>query len=475
MIGLRRGGEQFPAEFHWSRWHEGDQMHFSAIVQDMTAKRREQDALYYLANYDTLTDLPNRNLLHRLTDEALSKEEPVAVIVTELDGFTDINNTLGHAAGDRVLGLISERIRAVLPQSVVLARVGDASFAMLLSDCDPIAINELARVINATVAEPLVVDGHELRMAGSSGMAIAPEHGATTEELIGSAELALFHARSIGRGEKFLFIPNLRAAAVARRMYDVELHRAFERDEFVLFYQPQVRLQDGALTGAEALIRWKHPVRGLLQPAAFLAALEASALAEPIGQWILDTACAQAVVWRAAHPDFCVSVNLSGAQFRDGRLPQVVNDKLALHGLPPNALELEITENIILDQQENVLTQLHQIRQSGIMLSFDDFGTGFASLNLLRNFPVTQIKIDKGFTRAIQTSPKDAVIVVGLIDMARQLGLKVVAEGIEDQSDAEFLRAHGCEKAQGFLCGKPLPAAIFAERFWLEPTELLSA
>ncbi len=465
MNGLRRGGEHFPAELHWSRWHEGDQMHFSAIVQDMTEKRREHDALYHLANYDTLTDLPNRNLLYRQIDETLAAGEPVAVIFTDLDGFADINNTLGHAAGDYVLTVVSQRICAAVPDSVFVARAGDVEFATLLGVRDPLVIDALARAINAAVAEPIIVDGQEVRIAGHCGMAIAPDHGDTAGELTGSAELALVHARNSGRGGVFLFIPNLRAEAVARRMYYAELHRAFERDEFVLFYQPQVSLRDGALIGAEALIRWKHPVRGLLAPAAFLPALEAGVLAELVGQWVLETACTQAVSWRRAHPDFSMSVNLSAAQFRTGDLPRFVAETLDRHNLPPEALELEITENIILDEQELVLAQLEQLRRIGVMLSFDDFGTGFASLNMLRNFPVTQIKIDKGFTQAIQTSPQDRVIVTGLIDMAQQLGLKVVAEGVEHQANVDFLRTHGCEKGQGFFFGRPVPAAVFAEQF----------
>ncbi len=464
MTGLRRDGEIFAAELHWSRWHEGAAMHFGAIIQDMTEKRREHDALYHLANYDTLTDLPNRNLLHRRITEALAAGEPVAVIFTDLDGLTDINNTLGHAAGDRVLTQVGQRIRAALPAAAFLARVGDAEFATLLPHGEPAAIDAVARAINAAVSGPLVADGQEIRLVGSCGMAVAPSHGRTAEELMGSAELALFHARATGRGASVLFMPSLRAEAVARRMYDTELHRAFEREEFVMFYQPQVRLSDGALTGAEALIRWKHPVRGLLAPAAFLPALEAGVLAEPVGWWVLHTACAQAARWRVSHPDFRMSVNLSAAQFRSGDLPRLVQEALVAFRLPPEAIELEITENIFLDQQERMLEQLEQLREIGVMLSFDDFGTGFASLNLLRTFPVTQIKIDKSFTQVMQTSPKDQVIVVGLINIARQLGLKVVAEGIENPADAAFLSAHGCEKGQGYLFGRPVPAAVFAER-----------
>jgi diguanylate cyclase (GGDEF)-like protein/PAS domain S-box-containing protein len=481
MTGVRRSGDSFPAELHWSRWNEGEAMHFGTIVQDMTEKRREHEALYHLANYDTLTDLPNRNLLHRRITEALAAEgASVAVIFTDLDGLGDITNTLGHAAGDRVLTQVSERIRAGLPEAAFVARVGDAEFATLLDCGDPGAIEAVARAINAAVAEPALVDGHEVRIAGNCGMAIAPAHGDTAPELMASAELALFHARSTGRGGAFLFMPSLRAEAVARRMYDAELHRAFERNEFVLFYQPQVRLadrarKDGGLSGAEALIRWRHPARGLMAPSAFLPALEAGVLAEPVGRWVIEAACAQTAAWRLLQPDFCMSVNLSSAQFRSGDLPRVVADTLAAHDLPPAAIELEITENVILDQQERVLDQLEQLRALGVALSFDDFGTGFASLNLLRNFPVTQIKIDKSFTQSIQASPKDQVIVAGLIHMAGQLGLKVVAEGIESAADADFLVAHGCDKGQGYLFGKPVPAAIFAERWSREAPALQRA
>jgi diguanylate cyclase (GGDEF)-like protein/PAS domain S-box-containing protein len=466
IAGIRRNGEQFPAELHWSRWDEDARMHFGAIVQDMTDKRREHEALYRLANYDTLTDLPNRNLLQRRIGEMLKRREPLTVIVADLDGFADINNTLGHAVGDRVLIEASRRIATVIPEPLFLARLGRDEFAVIIESRDPLVAQAFARVISAAVGDPIVVDGRELLIATSCGIAIAPAHGESEEELLGSAKLALFHARGLGRGQSFLFIPNLRAEAVARRIFDAELHRAFERHEFELFYQPQVRLSDGSLTGAEALIRWKHPQRGLLSPAAFLPALEAGVLAEPIAQWVLDIACAQAAVWRAAHPDFRMSVNLSAAQFRRGELPELVAGALARHGLAPEGLELEITENIILDRQEPIRDQLERIRRAGTVLSFDDFGTGFASLNLLRDFPVAQIKIDKSFTQLMRASASDRIIVLGMIAMARRLKLEVVAEGIENQADADFLCAHGCQKGQGYLFGQAMPAAVFEERFW---------
>ncbi len=470
LTGLRRSGERFAAELYWSRWYEGDQMHFGAIVRDMTDQRRERDALYHLANFDGLTGLPNRNLLHQRASGAMMDGAAVALVMVDLDGFKDVNDTLGHAAGDVVLHVVAQRLVGAAPSDSIVARIGGDEFAILLRGADdPLLLGGLARKISAVIAEPIVVDGHELRVAGSCGLAIAPDHGETIEELMSSADLALFQAKSGGRGRSFLFIPALRAEAVARRMYEAELYRAVERDEFVLFYQPQIRLRDGALTGAEALIRWKHPVRGLLAPAAFLPALEGGALAAQVGSWVIHTACAQAAVWRQAQPDFRMSVNLFGAQFRTDNLLQVVRDALNTHGLSPDALELEITENIILDQQDLVLDQLKALRKLGVELSFDDFGTGFASLNLLKSYPVTLIKIDKSFTQAVQHSPGDRAIVLSILDLAHKLGLDVVAEGVETWEDCEFLRQHDCQKGQGYYFGKPVPPIVFNEQFWPEP------
>lgn len=477
LIALRRDLERFPVELHWSRWLEGDRMHFGAIIRDMTEKRREEDALHHLANYDTLTGIPNRNLLYHQITRTLAEGAALSLIVTDLEGFRDINNTLGHDAGDRVLLIVAERIRQAIPANALLARIGGDEFATLLPNAsDPVPLGEIAHRINAALAEPIEIDGNEVRIAGNCGMAIAPRHGETAEDVMSSANLALFQARSeMGRGGTCLFHPALRADAVARRMYEAELHRAFERGEFALFYQPQMLLADNSLAGAEALIRWRHPVRGLLAPAAFLPALEAGALADRVGRWILDTACAQVAQWREILPEMRIGVNLFAAQFRGGILPLTVVETLERHGLPPDAIELEITENIILDQQDDVLSQLEALRAAGLALSFDDFGTGFASLTLLRNFPVTHIKIDKSFTQVIHTSPKDQAIVLSLIDLARQLGLKVVAEGVESREDSDFLRAHDCEKGQGYFFGMPVPAALFEEQFLGGAREVMSA
>lgn len=475
LTGVRKNGSRFPAELHWSEWRDGDDRHFGAIVQDMTDRMREHDALYRLANFDTLTDLPNRHALLRHVEETLAGGQGFALLLADLDGLTDINNTLGHAAGDELLIEISKRLREELPDDIFLARIGGGDFAAILPAQDPAGIAATARAILAVVAKPFTIDGHEVRLTGHCGIAVAPGHGNSSEALMGSATLALFQARHVGRGESFLFIPALRAEAVARRMYDAELHRAFERNEFALFYQPQVDLARSTIIGAEALIRWRHPLRGWLAPAAFLPALEAGTLAAPVGLWVLGEACAQAAAWRDANPEFTMSVNLSAALLRSGELPAELAQLLDEHGLPPQALELEITENILLAEEEHLLAQFDAIRALGIRLSFDDFGTGFASLNLLRSFAVDQIKIDKSFIQAMQGAPRERVIVSSLIDMARKLGIEVVAEGIELESEAEFLRARGCGKGQGYLFGAPVPGAVFAARFIDAASDAVSA
>ncbi len=476
FTAIRAGGATFPAEFVWTRWVEDGRSYFGAVVRDIGAQRSDRDALYRLAHFDSLTGLANRNLLQERIEAALQAGAAPTLIILDVDGFKDINDTLGHAAGDAVLRTLAGRLTLAAPEAATIARIGGDEFALLMTqDPDPVLQSEIARRISATVAQPIIVDGHEVRVAGSCGLAIAPDHGESVEELMGSADLALFQAKSSGRGRACLFMPALRAEAVARRMYEAELHRALERDEFRLFYQPQIRLADGALMGAEALIRWQHPVRGLLSPAAFLPALEGGVLAGPVGTWTLQEGCRQAAKWRRIQPNFRISVNLFAAQFRTEDLPDQVRAALASNDLPPRALELEITENIILDQQDVVLAQLKELRRTGIELSFDDFGTGFASLNLLRSYPVSRIKIDKSFTQTMHSSARDKAIVLSILDMCAKCGLNVVAEGVETQEQADFLREHGCDKGQGYYFGRPVPADVFAEQYWPQPATVRMA
>jgi diguanylate cyclase (GGDEF)-like protein/PAS domain S-box-containing protein len=473
LTGVRKDGTQFPGALSWSQWTENGEPHFGAIVQDVTHRQQHEDALYHLANYDSLTSLPNRNLLHaegaKAIERAIESGEPVALMLIDLDGFKDVNDTLGHGVGDAILQEIATRLGSAAPSPATVARIGGDEFAVLMPGLgDPAGISAVAETLLAASARPILIDGHEIRIAGSCGFAIAPRHGETVEELLGSADLALFQAKSEGSGNSFLYVPALRAEAVARRMYDAELHRAVERDEFRLFYQPQIRLADGALVGAEALLRWQHPVRNVLKPAAFLPALEGGPLAAAVGAWILDHACAQAAQWRRIRPDFRISVNLFAAQFRTDDLAAIVADALARHGLPADALKLEITENVALDQRNVVLPQLQAVRALGVALAFDDFGTGFASLNLLKDYPISHIKIDKSFIQSMQESAPDQAIVTSLIDLSHKLNLEVVAEGVETEPQRAFLHEHRCEEGQGYLFGRPMPAELFTEKFGLD-------
>lgn len=468
FTGVHKDGSRFPAELTWSHWSEGDDFHFGAIVQDVADRLKQEKALFQLANYDSLTGLPNRNFINTKGAAALQAEETVGLVLINLDGFKDLNETLGHAVGDTILRETGGKLRKAAPSGATVARIGGDEFAILLPGMgDPLEISAIAGVLVVEIARPVVVDGHEVRVAGSCGLAISPQHGETIEDLLGSADLALFQAKSGGRGGSYLYVPALRAEAVARRMYDAELHRAVERGELRLHYQPQIRLSDGALVGAEALIRWQHPTRNLLQPAAFLPALEGGPLAATVGGWILDAACAQAKIWRQHCPDFRVGVNLFAAQFRADDLPKTVAETLARYSLPASALELEITENIVLDQAELVLPQLHAVAALGVALAFDDFGTGYASLNLLKDYPITHIKIDMSFIQAMQESAHDRAIVTSLIDLSHQLNLKVIAEGVETDGQRAFLHTHQCEEGQGYLFGRPMVAELFAEKFRL--------
>ncbi|MBU3077352.1 putative bifunctional diguanylate cyclase/phosphodiesterase [Sphingomonas quercus] len=466
LTGARKDGSLFLAEFTWLRWKEGGAVNFGAVVRDATYQLNHSETLYRLANYDSLTGLPNRNLLHARAAAALRTEAP-GLIMIDLDGFKDVNDTLGHAVGDAILHEVAARLASAIGPEDVAARIGGDEFAILLVGPDMAArASELADTVIAAIACPIRIDGHEVRVAGSCGLAIAPDHGGTVDELLSSADLALFQAKTDGRGRSFLYVPALRSEAFARRMYDAELHRAVERGEFVLHYQPQCRLADGALTGAEALIRWRHPVRGLLQPAAFLPALEGGSLAATVGAWILETASAQVAQWLPAQPDFRMSVNLFAAQFRTD-LPAQIDRLLVRHDLPPGALEVEITENIVLDREDLVLPQLRALRARGVALAFDDFGTGYASLNLLKSYPISHIKIDKSFIQAMQESEHDRAIVLSLITLSHQLDLSVIAEGVETEAQHLLLREQDCEEGQGYLFGRPVPAELFAEKFGL--------
>ncbi len=431
--------------------------------------------LRHLAHYDQLTNLPNRSLFGNRLTKITASGDRAAMLLLDLDGFKEINDTLGHGTGDALLKAIASRLLSCFGQNETVARFGGDEFAILLPDVnDPdVAVYIAERVLDA-FAMPFEADGHNLRMSTSIGMVIAPMHGKTPEDLMVHADLALYKAKADGRNRYQMFVPDLRERAAARLLLKNELHQAFVEGQFKLHYQPQVGLPDGRIAGAEALLRWQHPERGLLYPAAFLPTLEADPLAQAVGDWTIREACRQAARWRdAGLPPIRMGVNLFAAQLRSGRLTDTVMEALTASGLPAEALELEITENIALQYDDPMQTCLSDLRARGVGIAFDDFGTGFASLSMLKRFPLTRLKLDRSFVQDLQTDQRDLAIVEAVLAMGRSLGLQIIAEGIETTSQAIVLTTMQCDEGQGYLYSKPVPAPAFEKLLAGETVDLV--
>jgi diguanylate cyclase (GGDEF)-like protein/PAS domain S-box-containing protein len=453
----------------WSGvWSEHEQKHFF-FGRDMTERKVAEEQLRHLAHFDQLTGLPNRVSLQEDIDRILKERagdpaRPMTVAMLDLEGFKDVNDTLGQPVGDRLLQEVARRLTSVSDKTRVY-RLGGDEFVLLLDYCgDPLVATNVVESILKRLTAKFDLDGHQLFVAATVGLAIAPAHGSNVDDLLANADLALHDAKASGGRSCRLYVPSLRAQAKHRRELDTELRRACANQEFVLYFQPQVRSSDGTVVGAEALLRWHHPERGILAPGVFIDALCKSAVAIETGRWILMTACKTAASWRAKGlPPIRIGVNLFPVQFRNGSLLQDVEHALSESGLPPEALELEITENIALGREEGTLSSLKALRAKGMGIAFDDFGTGYASLSYLTRYPLTRIKIDRSFIQRIgaQSAAEDTAIVRSIIVMGRNLGLEVIAEGVETTAQADFLKAEGCPELQGFLFSKPLPVNAF--------------
>ena len=430
--------------------------------EDFTEQKRAEEQLRRIAHYDQLTGLPNRLTLQKELGRLLSGNgDPAAIALFDLDGFKDVNDTLGHSTGDQLLIEVGQRLVEVAGDRGQVCRLGGDEFIVIIPGCgNPLVVSELVEAMLKRLAEPITIGDHVLHVGGSAGIAIAPNDGKSVDELIANADLALYQAKSAGRRSYRFFLPVLRAQAQARRSLDIELRRAYSDNEFELYFQPQVRLADGAVVGAEALIRWRHPVAGILAPGTFIDTLAASAIAPEVSRWIIHTACSKTALWRAQGLHLSrIAVNLFPTQLGDETLLHDLDEALRTTGLPAEALEIEITENVALDFGDAAV--LKKIQDRGIKLAFDDFGTGYASLSYLTRFPLSRIKIDRSFIGKITDDAGDAAIVRSLIAMAHNLGLEVIAEGVETTAQAAFLLNQKCEEAQGYLYSKPLPAAEF--------------
>ncbi|MCA6941270.1 EAL domain-containing protein [Pectobacterium polaris] len=460
-----KSGSLVPVELSVSMWEDNDNISYGAILRDITERRRNEERLFLLAHLDPLTGLANRTLLTSNLETALKNEPAVCIMMVDLDGFKDVNDSLGHSSGDNILVHVAKKIKATVRSGDVVARMGGDEFALLFPGLsDKKVAGKIAEQIIHEISQAMIIDDHQINISASIGAVLYPEYGLTVQDLLTSADLALYQAKSEGRNCYRFFTRELLEVFQAKHAFQLEFVRAYEQHEFEMFYQPQVKLATNEIVGAEALLRWRHPERGLLSPAAFLTALENGPWAERVGDWIVETACRQAAEWsQASDSYFRISINLFSAQFRTGMLAQKIMDILARTGLQPSSLELEITENIILRYDESMLQPLNTLREAGIGIAFDDYGTGYASLSMLKNYPVTRLKIDQTFVRTMCESPPDAAIVRAILYLGKSFGLGVIAEGVETLEQSERLRGKGCEEAQGYLFGHPMPAEEFTQ------------
>ena len=471
LEGRRKTGETFPLEACFSKWQGIEGYQFGAVMRDITARKCEEEKIQYLAEHDTLTGLANRNTLYghlnaRLA-AATAARSTVALLMLDLDKFKQVNDTRGHACGDQLLRAVADRLSALVEGCGLVARLSGDEFAIVIDGTGAAKQAEdlAARTSLAFGKIPFAIGDRQLRVNASIGVALYPEHCGTADELFGNADLALYRAKTAGRGRYVLFERAIRDEVDSRTALEAELKRAVERNELELFYQPQVSLDDGRLIGAETLIRWRHPERGLVAPADFMPLVHTSPMSGRIAQWVMQTACRQGRTWQLAGRDVRLGINLSPSQLQSGDLAAAVKSVLDDTGFAPSLLELEVTENILLEDDAVAIDTFRRIQSFGVDIAFDDFGTGYASLTYLKKFPLDRLKIDQSFVRGIRADADDAAIVGSTINLGKLLGLSVIAEGIEDLATVELLRSMGCEAGQGYYFGAPMPAAEFEQRF----------
>lgn len=430
---------------------------------DVTERTRAEQEIHQLANYDILTGLPNRNLLHDRLQQAIVQaarsQGSVGILFLDLDRFKGINDSLGHRAGDELLRTVAERLRVCVRESDTLARIGGDEFVIILSMvADEDGISSAATKVLGIISEPFVIEGQELYLTASIGIAVYPNDGIDVQTLLKHADLAMYQAKDMDRNNFQFFSSDLNVKVMERMVLESSLRKALDRNEFQLYYQPQIDVQTGAVVGFEALLRWLHPELGMISPDKFIPLAEETGLILSIGEWVIRSACKQIKAWQERGlPPARMAVNLSGRQFRS-RLDDVVAAILLETGLDARWLELELTESILMRNAAENLQLLQALAAMGCSLSIDDFGTGYSSLSYLKHFPLGRLKIDRSFVRDITTNPDDMAIAKIIIDMAHNLKLQVTAEGVEDHDQFALLKSYGCNEMQGFLFSKPVPA-----------------
>ncbi|MGI5012422.1 MAG: putative bifunctional diguanylate cyclase/phosphodiesterase [Janthinobacterium lividum] len=440
-----------------------------AYLTDITERKQAEEQLHHLAYYDELTGLPNRTLFARLVDQALMvaqrNEASGCVLFLDLNRFKRINDTLGRRIGDELLRQVAQRVRATLREEDVVARLSGDEFAVGLFDIrQHFEATTVAQKLQAALDAPFLIGGHDLRVGASIGISVFPQDGNDAETLLGLADIAMERAKQAAanpdRSVAF-YSQDMNQGMQERMRIESGLRQALGNGELILYYQPKFEIGSDRIVGAEALVRWVHPTRGIVPPSEFIPLAESTGLIVQVGEWVLEQACAQAAIWqRAGVPPLRLAVNVSAREFT-ASLPERVADTLARYQLDPSWLELEITESTLMHDFERVTGIMDHVNQLGVALSLDDFGTGYSSLSYLKRFPIDTLKIDRSFTTGIPADGSDCAIAGTIISMARQLGLRVIAEGVETVEQLDFLREAGCDEVQGYLYSKPLPAFEF--------------
>ncbi|WP_426450929.1 sensor domain-containing protein [Paenibacillus sp. S-38] len=465
----RKDGTRLPVDIRLGLVQVGDKQMVLALCRDMTERRRAAEKMEHMAYHDALTGLPNRWYVHKRVRECIAetmgKPGPLAVIMFDLDHFKVINDSLGHEAGDRLLQQVAGRLRRGLAAADTIARLGGDEFLLLVPGVrtEDEAL-EAGRAVTELLKEPFELGGQKISITASVGISLYPRDGGTMNSLVRSADIAMYRSKELGRNACRLFTPSMKDEAKERLRMEVLLREAIMEKQFVLHYQPKLDLRSGRVYGVEALVRWNSPEQGLVYPGAFIGIAEETGLIVPMGEWIVREACRQCREWLdAGLGPLAVSVNLSPRQFSKADLGKVIAEILGETGLPPNLLELELTESTVMGNPEEAARMLHSLKELGVCISIDDFGTGFSSLSYLTRFPIDTLKIDKSFITRLEEEQANGAIAAGIVSLAHSLHLRVVAEGVETQRQLEFLAAKGCDAVQGFLISRGLePGALAA-------------
>lgn len=442
--------------------HDGTSRLISGTTLDITDRIKAESDIQQLINYDSLTSLPNRNMLHDRLKIAIAhadrEKRLVAVIFLDLDRFKRINDTLGHNSGDTLLKAVAERLSACVRESDTLARLGGDEFGIVLSSVPhPEDIGTVCKKVLAILSEPFFIEGHDIYITASIGIAVYPLDGEESNTLLKYADMAMYQAKDMERNNFQFFSRDMNARIMERMLLEHSMRKGLEREEFFLLYQPQVDARTGMITGAESLLRWRHPDLGLLTPDKFIYMAEENNFIVQLGEWVIQTACRQNRKWQESGlPPLRVAVNLSGKQFAMQQLDQTIASILLETGLEPKWLELELTESTLMTSAERNIATLMKFKEMGISLAIDDFGTGYSSLAYLKHFPISRLKIDRTFVMDITENPEDAAIAQIIIAMAQALKLDVIAEGVETREQMELLSFHNCVEMQGYFFSPPV-------------------